>query len=470
MRRALPLWTAGLLTALAVAARLADGTAWPVPFHPTVQHESALAARAIWLAADPAQRSGERAAWYEAVGFGHVVSPPVLPALAAGCYLVAGEEVPWVSKLLAAGFWAAAGWFVLLAVRRQTGSGWAGVAGLAWLLAAPFGLFVSRSFQAEPVLACGLAAAVWRLSRPGREPGWRDGLVCGLCALAKPGMLFAPLLAGFAAGGAWRRPAQLAAFAALTAGPSLLYVRLVLPHRGGELMPELLAEPWFYDRLGRLVERAVGGPALTAGLVGAALACRAGNRLLAGLIVGTAGTVAVFTYHAATHDYYHTPLLVLAAVGLGWCGHALLARGRYGAVALVLLTAACAEPWRLPRLLRPAAGDSSREAADVVRAVVPSGEGVVAVGSDYGLSLEFRTCRPTAFWPRRADVPAMTRAGVLPPDFAADRHLAAAGWRFVVVTDATEFAAQPELAAALARRGRLIATGPGVRVYELSAP
>jgi hypothetical protein len=281
-------------------------------------------------------------------------------------------------------------------------------------------------------------------------------------------MLFAPVLAGFAAGGAWRRAAQLAAFAALLTGPSLVYVKLVLAHRGGELMPELLAEPWFYDRLGRLAERAVGGPALAAGLVGAALAGRARGRLHARLLAGAAGTIAVFTYHSATHDYYHTPLMVLAAVGLGWCGHALLSLRRpCAAVALVLLTAACAEPWRYPRLLRPAATDPDRAAADVVRAVVPPGERVVAVGSDYGLSLEFRSWRPTAFWPRRADVPAMTRAGVLPPDFAADRHLAASGCRFVVVTDEADVAAQPDLAAALARRGRLAATGPGVRVYEL---
>ncbi|HJZ53830.1 MAG TPA: hypothetical protein VKE74_02670, partial [Gemmataceae bacterium] len=61
-----PLRIAGLLTLLALGVRLVDLTAWPLPFHPTVQYDCALAARAIWLAADPAQRTGERAAWFEA--------------------------------------------------------------------------------------------------------------------------------------------------------------------------------------------------------------------------------------------------------------------------------------------------------------------------------------------------------------------------------------------------------------------
>src|SRR5437763_3680772 len=86
-----------VLLAAAAGVRLVGLTAWPIPFHPTVQYDAALAARAVWLAADPDRRTGERAAWFDAVGFGHVITPPVLPALAAGCYCIAGEELPWVS-------------------------------------------------------------------------------------------------------------------------------------------------------------------------------------------------------------------------------------------------------------------------------------------------------------------------------------------------------------------------------------
>jgi hypothetical protein len=476
---------AGLLTVLAVGLRLVDLTAWPLPFHPTVQYDCALAARAIWLAADPSQRTGERAAWFDAVGFGHVITPPVLPGLVAGCYLIAGEEIPWVSKLFAAGFWVAAGWFTYLAVVRQTGSRWAALGAFAWFTFAPFGLLVSRSFQAEPVLACGFAVAVWYLSWPGRGLSWRDtltaGCTCGLCAFAKPGVLFIPLLAGFAvrvaplahargSDGRTRIAAHLAAFAMLMAGPSVLYAKLVLGQRGGELMPELLADRWFYVGVGKMVATAVGCPALAAGLVGAWLAARAGNRLPAALLVGYLGYVGLFTYHCATHDYYHTPLMVLVAVGLGWVSTLMRPRHVCAWALLAILALVCVEPWRYPRVVRTTDTGDRRTAYERARQVVGPGAKVVAVTEDYGLPLEAQTWLRVCFWPRRVDTPVMIRAGVLPMDFTADGYLAglvADGCEFAVVTDFAEYDAQPELRAALARRGRLVASAPGLLVYDL---
>ncbi len=460
---------------LAFGLRAALPHAWPAPFHPTVQYESALAARAVWLALDPSQRTPDRAAWFGDRPFKHVVSPPVLPTLVAGVYVLTGHETPAVSRLFGALIWVTAGWFVGRAVVRQTGRPWAGVAALAWFVLCPYGLRVSSSFQTEPVLACALAAAVWHLSRPGRTLAWREtlasGLACGLLAAAKPGVVVPPLAAWFAAvvlgrpGRPARKLADVGAFALLLALPSAVYVKLVLAGRGGELMPGLLAERWFYVGVWRMATTAVGVPALVAGLAGAVLAARARVYLSAGLFAGYLGYVGVFTFHAATHDYYHVPLMVFAAVGLGWA----VTRPRpWVGVALLLV---CLEPWRLPAVYRLAPPTADRDAAyDAAVEAVGPGAKVIAVAGDHGYPLEYRTSLRVVAWPRAADIPAMTRAGLLPSPFAADEYLAklaADGYTFAVVTEFAELDRQPDLRAALAARGRPMVDRPGLRVFDL---
>jgi hypothetical protein len=402
----------------------------------------------------------------------------VLPGLVAGVYLLTGDEPPAVSRLFTALFWVAAGWFVGRAVVRQTGSRWAGALALGWFVLCPYGLRAATSFQAEPVLAFALAVAVWHLSRPDRTLSLRgtiaSGVVCGLLALAKPGMIVPPLAAGFGAvvlglpGGRLRKLAHVGAFAVLLALPSAVYVKLVLAGRGGELMPGLLSERWFYVGVWRMATTAVGVPALVAGLIGAVLAARAGAYLPAGLFAGYLGYVGVFTFHAATHDYYHVPLMVLAAVGLGWA----VADRRWWVGVLLLLV--CLEPWRYPAVYRPGPATADRDAAyDAVVAATGPGAKVVALAEDYGYPLEYRTSLRVVAWPRAADLPAMTRAGFLPSPFAADEYLAklaADGYTFAVVTDRAEYDRQPDLRAALAARGRVVLARPGLLVFDLRPP
>lgn len=501
-----PLRCAAVLAVLALGFRAVDPAEWPFPFHPTVQYESALAARAVWLTLDPSQRTPERADWFADGPFHHVVSPPLLPGLVAGVYLAAGDEVPWASKVFAGLFWVGAGWLVMLAVNRQTGSRWAGVVALGWFALCPYGLMVSRSFQTESVLACGYAAAVWLLSRPGRSLAWREtllsGLVCGLLAAAKPGVVLPPLALGFAAvvltvpGRPGRKLLHLALFTVLLALPSVVYVKLVLSGRGGELQPGLLLEWWFYSGVATRTRVAVGLIPLAIGLVGVGLAAWHRVLLPAGLTAGHLGTCAVFTYHCATHDYYHVPLLVPVAVGLGWAAWAVEQRvgpavvGRPRRLLVVALAAVAVAaylrlsrspvvgPWRYAPAVRAAvAGVEAEQAgrAGLYReAAAATGPGakVVAVTEEYGYPLEYHTgLRPLA-WPRAVDLPAMTRAGMLPAPFAAADYLAglaARGYTFAVVTDFAELDRQPDLRAALAA-GRVVLDRPGLLVVDLRPP
>ena len=500
----LALAVALVATALGVGWRLVDVTEWPFPPSASVQYESALAARALWVAADPAARTPERAAWFAEVRFGHVVSPPVLPALVAATYAATGQEIPWASKLFTAGFWAAAGWLVAGAVARQTGSRWAGAVALTYLMFAPFGLMVSRSFQTESAAVLGFAFAAWHLSRPGRGFGWREtaasGVACGLAALVKPGTLLPPLAAGFAAlalgahaaGGLPRRAAAAGLFTLLLAVPSVAYVGLFLSGRGGEIQPHLLADADFYRKLGETVYAAVGSAPLAAGLAGAALAAWRGVPLAAGLFAGHAALAAAFTYHCSTHAYYHTTLLVPVALGVGWVAAELLrlagaalGPSRRADLLVAAVVAGCLAryvvvaktpwvgPWRLAAPVREGlAAEYAREramgaAARAARDAVPPGARAVAVTADYGYVFESVANLRVAVWPRRSDLTFLLDAGAERPATADERltAYAAAGYEYLVVTDFAEYAGQPDLAEALARRGRPILATPEVLVF-----
>lgn len=504
---AIPLRLAVLFALLAVGWRLVDLTEWPFPFHPTVQYESALAARTIWLTLDPAARTPDMAAWLESVRFRHIVSPPVLPGLVAGCYLIAGEEIPWISKIFAALFWVSAGGFVFGAVVRQTGSQWSALAAGAWFLFTSFGLLVSRSFQTEPVLVLGFAAAIWWLSGSGRTLTWNHtitaALWCGIAALAKPGILLPPLAAGFTGwlvspevGGRFlRKAAHAAVFSGLLALPSAAYVLVMLNGRGAELQPHRLIESAFYSDVVQQIQIAVDLPALGLGLIGIALSAYRRNFLLPGLLAGYAAYVGIFTYHCSTHSYYHVPLLVLVAVGIGssvaTVGDLIArfeARWAYARLALpaaaTLLFAAYLQATRLAWVGPSRYSPTTRAALENVaardedranryraarEAVRPAGH-VVAVTEEYGYPMEYHTGLIIDPWPQRPEMNRFVKLGSIDPAFTADRllsRLQAKGHRFVVVTDFHEYRSQPQLAAALERRARVILSQPNLLVFEL---
>ncbi len=489
-----------LAAALAVGCRLIDVTEWPSHYYPTLDYESALAARTVRLLVTPPDaRPADDAAWLATAGTRHVTSPPILPALVAACGEVAGREVPWAAKVFNAAFWLAAGAFAGSAVVRMTGSGWAGATAFAWLALDPFGLLVARVFQADSLLVCAFAYAVRHLATP-RPLTWRATLtsaaVCGAAAFVKPGVLLAPLGCGFAAGvlpaagGRGRKAAHLAAFALVAAAPSLLYAALMLTgHVGAKLAPRLLLDGRFYPAVAAQLWHAVGGGGVALLLLGAVVAARRGVWLPLGLAAGHVAFCGLFTFHCATHDYYHAPLLVTAAVGAGWCTAWLEPRlapwlaarrsrraGFAAALVLALLALPLARrhpdvgPWRWGTSARSkrAAEDARRaDTADklrAVRAVVPAGSRVVERTDDFGYPLQFHAKVDAVRWPTAGDA-AFPATAAPPADL---RTLAAdTGASFFVLTDRAAFDRDPELRAALDRHGPPKEPAAGVWVWNL---
>ncbi len=119
---------------------------------------------------------------------------------------------------------------------------------------------------------------------------------------------------------------------------------------GGRFLPQLLGSSFFWSGWWATAQRVAGAWLWLLAAAGALMA-RPGlpRRLFAGLWAAYCCTGVVFTYHIATHDYYHLPALIVVALGTGaavsWIEEA-AGRTRYrpivtaAAALLILLTAA----------------------------------------------------------------------------------------------------------------------------------
>ena len=488
--------------------RLVDVRDWPSEAYPTLQYESALAARSIWIGISPAAQTPERLAWRDAVGLEYVVAPPVLPAMVAAIYCLAGEEVPWVSRIIGSAFWLAGGALIFATGLRLSGSPWASALSGAWFVLCPYGMLMSRSFQTEPVLAFAFAGAVWSLTRPNRTLRWREtlltGAACGAAAFVKPGILFFPLLIGFASiifhwnvpGSRMRKSAHLLAFAALVCIPGTMYAALLLRVHGGRIMPHLLGEFWFYEGVARNACEVVGLPASILATIGVAMALRAGAYWPLGLMLGHFATQAVFTFHAATHTYYQVPLLVIGAVAIVWPiavverflkRNDIVPRPRLGTILLFAGVAGYllatrqsnVGPWRwLPE--RRAEYErvsvdrrSQAERAAEIVAVVGHGTRVIELTPGYGYPLQFDGWVRTLKWPSIEDRPYLQHAGAISQTFSAEEYLGrmvrGGSLRYFVVSDMEEWAQQPDLQAVLAKFGPPLVSNAVLVIFDLES-
>lgn len=497
-RDKLPLIRLGLLLLAGLAWRAVDLRDWPGTDYPTLEYESALAARSIWITLSEREQPAERIAWRDAVGREYFVAPPVLPAAVAVIYLAIGEEAPWVARILTAACWIGAAGLIARTIMRVSGQPAAAIPSTAWFLFCSLGVVLSLSFQTESLLALGLAAAIAAFARP-RTLRWRETLatatLCGFVSLLKPGIVFAPLIAGFAAvvaplpGSLGRKAVHLLIFAAFVAIPGTVYAKLLLEHHAGRIMPHLLGEAWFYQGVWDCLRSEIGLPGLF-GVWGAAIAARRGTYWPAALILGHFATLAVFTYHAATHDYYQMPLLVFLATSSGWAMawilekterlrhrgtvRAVLACGVVGYLAATTCSHLGPPRWFPAKQAERAASRRERqlqaEQATAVRAAVGPAR-VLELTRGYGYPLRFHGWLLTRKWPSFNDRRFIVEAGGTPAPFAARTYLgqllAVQREDFFVVTDLDEWEKQPDLQEALAEYGPPVVARPDLIVYDL---
>ena len=488
-----------LLVALfagALALRLYHVDEPPLNFHATRQYRSLLIARAHYYdslgsvsgsRAEIARINRERQGTLE---------PPILEKLVAVGYRLAGGERFWVPRVLSSIFWLVGGAFLYLIARRLVPSREAALLALAFYLFLPFAVVASRSFQPDGLMICLVLFAVWALlwsrAEPARLPVSVAMAACAAAILVKPVALF--VLAGAVAGMEFsngRRAGLLRGSStrilAVSPLPSVVFYgwgmltsHTLQQQARASFVPGLVVDRFFWKGwLGNL-DDVIGLTTLFIAFVGVVVADRLCRHVLTGLWLGYGVFCVVFSYHIATHDYYHLQVVPIAALSIAplvaVVAERLIADRRtvqvslrvaaLGMLCLALGVSAIAARGRL--LVRSGLEDRPRIAAEIGRHVRHS-TNTVYLSSDYGLPLEFHGELAGRPWPLVSDLEWERLAGMTPPDaehrFRTD--YAGDGPEYFIVADLPEFDRQPDLKRFLAANSRMLVADTQYVIYQL---
>lgn len=160
--------------------RLYDLTDQPIDFHATRQLRGMIVARGIYYSllpgADPDLRQ-QAQAFQASTG---QYEPPILETLSALAYLLAGQEIFWVARIINTLFWLIGGLALFDLARRMTMPTVetqdfapptsntlpvAALLALAYYLVLPFSVQASRSFQPDPSMVMWIILAAYALYR-----------------------------------------------------------------------------------------------------------------------------------------------------------------------------------------------------------------------------------------------------------------------------------------------------------------
>lgn len=466
----------------------------PLEFQPARQLHSAGIARAYYLdmtGGDDRPRDEVRAA--EAAKEPEI-EPPIMEALAVVGYHLLGEEQLWWPRFLSVAWWTAAGVIVLALGRRLFGAAGALVAAGAHLFL-PLGVEASRSFQPDPLMVLLILVAAFYATDHG-ESGGRRSLraaiaAAGAAVLVKLVAVFfvVPLIIAVALhaprrrGGVVGRVGVMTGLALLPAAIYHLYGTLVagflLGQEGNRIQPDLLATGFFWEGWAKRLADVLPGPrpvglmALLLAAAMVALAWSSWDRWSRALVVALGSGYAVFglafTYHYATHDYYHLPLVPVLGLALGGCWP--WVAGRLGGprlqqsigVPVILVAALAVATVVAGPMLRPTDELVERHVtrSAVIGATVDHSIHVGYLAEEFGLPLTYYGDLAGELWRPDSDEPADATFDRLFGDSEAD---------FFVVADTRLLADEPALTSLLTRRYQVAARGEGWVVYDLREP
>lgn len=475
------------------------GLKWGMPdFEPVRQYHSALIARYLDHLGDNSLPTWKREIIDRTVQPIH--EPPLMETLAIAGYRVLGGEQLWWPRALAAMAWLTAGFLLWRLLARLFEPG-AALAGSAFFLLAPYGIQQSLSFQPDSLaLALTLLGCLGILrfhQDPSRKHLLRAGILCAIAILVKTQMAF--LIAGAYAALALRRgsPWRLVShrenwlFALIALTPALLYVFINLQLGGISaqrgIIPASLLQPAFYISWLYNIDRVYGYPVFVLALLGTLLL--RGDRLAMalGFWAGYLMLGMVFTFHYATHPYYHVSAFPAMAFGLSglaspliyawqaqdrrfaWPGLALLA-----GLAVVLFLTPTARGYGKPSLddLAPAYAEIGEH--------VEHSRRVLMLTESEGFPLMYHAMIAGRLWPNQW-ILAVERAGLqkiaergnsdVPYEYDVEarfQQFAAERPEYFVVTALHEFT--PALQAYLTQHYPLLTATDVYRIYDLRMP
>ncbi len=482
------LWVSVLAAAVAVRWWTLSGQ--PYEFHSTRQLYDMLMARGFWAELGGTPPDGTLAAVTSARS--PALEPPITQGFAAVVYLAVGHEAVGLVRAALAVVWAAAAASVFRTVHLATGSrGPAYAAAAVWLFL-PFGVILSRSFQPDGLMLASIAWAVHALVRSDLDRGrgrWSATLAssCAVFVKAPAAFFVVPVYLALR----WSRDGlrgtlrrDTAAHLFFTLAPSLVFLlsrhftEAMQEQERGSFLPQLVLHGWFWSGWWHMAISVVGLfglPVIALGLIVSRGRLRV---VLAALLAGYVALGLAFTYHYATHDYYHAPLLLVLALAVASVVSWAQSAGRTGAllprpvlvgVAAGLLLDVTVSP-STPRVFvgPPESWTSARDEAEEIGEQLDHDTAVVFLSADYGHGLEEYGYLSGVAWPSRADHRKEELQGRPHLDVRARLAELSRGGElhWFVVTEPDELAAQPELEAYLGTVGAPL-RGDGWVAYRL---
>jgi len=497
-RRLLP----GFLLVLALGIRLYHLKEPPLDFHPTRQYFSAIIARGFYYETQdslPEWKKKIAIINKEKQGF---LEPPIMELMAALSYRLAGGEYLWLPRLFSSIFWIVGGGFVYL-ISKKLSSPDAAVFATAFYLFIPYGVSASRSFQPEPLMVMMLMVSLFTLLRYHERPLlgrlFLAATLSALALLVKPMNVFTIFGAAIALAlekqKSWKAffSPSLLIFAGISLLPSLIYFTSGLFREGLQaqaqkrILPQLLLSLFFWKGWHSQIDWVVGDIAFFGALFGVLL-FRPGRAraLIIGLWVGYLAYGLSFSYHTATHNYYHLPLIPIVAIGFGlflaWILNRLVQGSRHSCLRLsscqwarpaaswgiLLLAIALSLGTSRARLNRPDSGKIVRNAEEIGERVGHSAKTIFLTFA-YGKPLQYYGDLSGEFWPSQGDlryervrgIPGINASELFQTRFLKDSP------EFFIITDFQEFDRQSDLKNFLTRSYPLFAQTPDYLIFEL---
>jgi hypothetical protein len=463
-----------LLMVAAAALRLYRLDTAPLGFHPARQYRSLIIARGFYyegLSSIPARKSQVAALNLERQG---VIEPPIGEFLTASGYRLLGGESYWLPRSLSVLFWVAGAYFLYRIAERLVGAT-AGIIAAGLYLFVPFAVVASRSFQPDPLMIMLLLAGLLAVLRYHDRPSW-GGLAAAtalsaLAILVKPPAAFALytvfglVMINRKGWGSSLADPSLWIFGLGSVLPALGYYVFyglyltgpVVTQTAAAFLPLLVFDSFFWKSWAANISIVIGLPAFILALLGGFLFPRGTPRSsMLGLWAGYVLFCLVFSYHIATHDYYHLQLIPIASLSLApllasiWVRLMEMNRGTLARVSIcavltvgLLWSALAVRPQLLGDI---ALRDQIEKAEEVGDAVHHSTKNLV-LASDYGMTLQYHGEVSTLPWPLMSDLEWEMLAGQnrLRPAERMEQWFGDEEVDYFIVMDMWELEQQPDL-------------------------
>jgi len=457
-----------------VGLRLLDFTDMPLDFASTRQLHSLILSRGLYYQMDtPATLAMPQDLRVFGINAGNaepVIEPPILEYLVAYTYALIGGENIFVGRVFSIFFWVLGGIPLFLMARKLISLNGA-YAALAFYLFTHFGVYASRSFQPDPMMVMLILWALYFQVRWSQSDTLKNsilaGLFTGLAILVKApsvfftGLPFAALVLskGFKF---WIKNWRVYLMAALAILPAFIFnfISVTVEGRGGSIFgarffPQLWIDYTWYLGWLKMLKSVAGHFVLLLSLFGFFLISRKETRwFTASLWLGYILYCFVFSYHIASHNYYHLPLLPIIALGFAevfamvyarletvnrdWLNRILIAVlfiFSYGLCLQRVRGSLIATDYRIEEKYWTNLGTKINRNASVV-----------ALTQDYGYRISYWGYINPTLWPTSGEVTIKNLQGASDPAFQQMFKEFTVGKTVFLVTITGELESQPELA------------------------